>query len=346
MISILRIVGILGGLAALGLLWSRRRQGDLLGRLELAAWPLSLGLVAVAVFPDLADLLPLLTGFQGELARIVSLLVFAVLGLGAWVLFLQGQLGESRQRLHHLLRNLAVDQGLGTAPPPHADVILIMPALNEAENLIKVLPEAPLEVLGLSVRVVVVDDGSEDETVAVATAAGALAVRTPINVGGGHALQVGFAVAKRLKAQFVVTMDADGQHRFEDLPTLIEPLLKDRADLVIGSRNLGRSVGHEAVRALGIQVFNVILSFLTGRPITDCSSGYRAFRLKPLLKLNLIQDRHHTAETIIQASRAGLRIEEVPITILPRLHGESKKGTNWRYGVRFARTVLASWWRA
>lgn len=322
----------------------------LLGRVESLGWPVAAGVLVVAVWPGAADVLTRLTGFEGQLARITSLLAFAVLGLTGWLLFVQAQLGETRLRLLGLLRNMAVQEGLegaqrrGGATGP-AEVVLIMPALNEAENLAKVLPEAPTECLGMPVRIVVVDDGSEDDTVGVAARYGALPVKTPINVGGGHALQVGFAVARRLGARFAVTMDADGQHRFEDLPTLLAPLKEDRADFTIGSRNLGVSVGHEAVRALGIRVFNAILSFLTGRPITDCSSGYRAFRLDRLARLRLIQDRHHTAETIIEASRAGLRIEEVPITILPRIHGESRKGTNWRYGVRFARTVLSSWWR-
>ena len=354
MISPLRVAGIVCALVALVFLISRRRQGVLLGRVESLGWPVAAALLAVAVWPGAADVLTRLTGFEGQLARITSLLAFAVLGLTGWLLFVQAQLGETRLRLLGLLRNMAVQEGLEAEADRGAEagevvrrpeVVLIMPALNEAENLEKVLPEAPRDCLGMPVRIVVVDDGSEDDTVGVAARHGALPVKTPINVGGGHALQVGFAVARRLGARFVVTMDADGQHRFEDLPTLLAPLKEDRADFTIGSRNLGRSVGHEAVRALGIQVFNAILSFLTGRPITDCSSGYRAFRLDRLSRLRLIQDRHHTAETIIEASRAGLRIEEVPITILPRIHGESRKGTNWRYGVRFARTVLSSWWR-
>jgi len=126
---------------------------------------------------------------------------------------------------------------------------------------------------------------------------------------------------------------------------VMKPLLDGRADVVVGSRRLGQSVGHERFRSLGLDLFNFLVSFLTGRRITDCSSGYRGFELKPLLKLRLVQDRHHTAELLIEAARRGLRIEEVPVTILPRVHGESKKGTNWRYGFRFARTVLSSWGR-
>jgi hypothetical protein len=347
-ISALRLVGlVVGGAVVLGLI-ARRRGGFVLRRREVFAFLGAAGLMAVAAFPGLANLLVRLTGFEGQLARITSLLAFAVLALGVWVLSLQGALGETRHRFLTFLRNLAVDRGLERAASGAgaADIVILMPALNEADNLGPVLARAPRDFSGHAVRIVVIDDGSEDGTSEVAAANGALPVRTPINVGGGHALQVGFEAARRMGARWVVTMDADGQHRFEDLPQLLAPLLDGSADVVIGSRHLGESVGHERFRAVGLRIFNAILSFITGRPITDCSSGYRAFELAKLRKLRLVQDRHHTAELIIEAARKGLRIVEVPITILPRLSGESKKGTNWLYGFRFARTVVVSWWRA
>ncbi len=343
-ISVLRAAGLFAGVAIIGVLLANRGRGRLLGRLEFVGYPAALGVIAVAAFPSLANALVALTGFEGQLARITSLLAFAVLGLGMWLVWVQEHLNETKHRFLRLLRNLAVDRGLEHVTA-RADIVIIMPALNEADNLPPVLARAPREFDGKTVAIVVVDDGSEDGTSAVAAANGAIPVRTPINVGGGHALQVGFEAARRMGARWVVTMDADGQHRFEDLPPLLAPLLAGTADVVIGSRHLGQSVGHEAFRAVGLRIFNAVLSFLTGRHITDCSSGYRGFDLPKLARLKLVQDRHHTAELIIEAARHGLRILEVPITILPRLHGESKKGTNWLYGFRFARTVVVSWWR-
>lgn len=340
-LSALRLVGVLVGLATAAILARRRRSGALLRRSELALWLAALGLVAVSLAPGLADGLLWATRFSGELRRVVSLLVFAVLGLGFWAVQAQATAEETSARLLAWLREATAER----VPRVPVDILCVMPALNEAENLPDVLSRAPTEVSGHRVRCLVVDDGSTDGTAAVAEAHGALAVRTPIQVGGGHALQVGFAAAARLGARWVVTLDADGQHRFEDLPALMAPLLAGQADVVVGSRRLGQSIGHEATRALGLGLFNLLLSFLTGRRLTDCSSGYRAFDLARLRTLRLVQDRHHTAELLIEAARRGLRVVEVPIVIQPRLSGESKKGTNWRYGLRFARTVLASWWR-
>jgi len=341
----LRWAGLAASLIGFALLMARRRE-RLLGRWELIALVGTLALAAIAVFPTAADLFPYLTGFTGELSRITSLLVFAVLALGLWTLSLQAQLAETRFKFMQYLRITAVDRAIdGGDAPKNPDVALVMPAYNEAENLRLLLEAAPSEVDGLSVAIIVVDDGSRDGTAETASALGAWVVRNPVNAGGGHALHVGFLAAQRIGARFVVTMDADGQHRFEDLPNLLQPLREDGVDVVVGSRRLGQSIRHQAVRALGLRVFNLVISFLVGRRVTDCSSGYRAFSMARFEELNLVQLRHHTAEMIIEAARRGLTIAEVPITILERQHGESKKGANWLYGFRFANTILSSWWR-
>ncbi len=339
-LSALRLVGVVLSLGSILLLVWRRRSGRLLLRREVLGFVASVLVLAVAIAPSLADVLVRATGFQGDLSRVVSLLAFTSLGLVLWAAQSQARLEETRARLLGWMREATAER-VEKVP---VDILCVLPALNEADNLPAVLRQAPAEIEGFSVRCLIVDDGSDDGTAEVAVANGALAVRTPINVGGGHALQIGFAAAARLGARWVVTLDADGQHRFSDLPTLMAPLLRGEADVVVGSRQLGESIGHEATRAIGLRVFNLILSVLTGRRLTDCSSGYRAFELKSLRTLRLVQDRHHTAELLIEASRRGLRVAEVPITIAPRLSGESKKGTNLWYGLRFAKTVWSSWW--
>lgn len=345
-LSALRLGALVVSAAGLILLAARRR-GRLLGRAELMAWTGLLLLGAVAWAPGLAALLPQMTGLTGDLSRLTSLLVVAVLVLAGLLVSTQADVEDTRDTLFRYLRAAAVDAALpkdgGAAPDT---IAVVMPAFDEADNLPDVLRRAPTAIEGRPVRMVVVDDGSGDDTSAVAERHGALAVRSPINAGGGHALQIGFLAARRLGARWVVTMDADGQHRFEDLATVVQPLLAGTADIVVGSRHLGTSVGHEAFRALGLRVFNVVLTLITGRRVTDCSSGYRGFDLAALDRLRLVQRRHHTAELLIEAARHGLRVVEVPITILPRAFGVSKKGTNWLYGARFARTIVASWWRA
>lgn len=345
-LSLLRILGVILGVLGMGILIYRRSQERVLTRLEPM---LFLGFFTMALFgavPSIATYLTALTGFTGALSRIVSVLTFATLALFGVVLLLQGQLTEVKGAFHRYLEEAAVKGALARGPRPEGyDLAVVMPAFNEADNLPEVLDRAPKTLAGKRVLTVVVDDGSSDGTAELARAHGAFVVENPINSGGGHALKVGFRAVQRLGIPFSVTMDADGQHRFEDLEAVVLPLFKGEADVVIGSRHLGESVGHEAVRAIGLKVFNAWLTFLVGRSITDCSSGYRGFNMAAFSKLRLTQRRHHTAEMIIEASRRELRLIEVPITILPRLHGESKKGTNWLYGMRFAGTILTTWWR-
>ena len=256
----------------------------------------------------------------------------------------QGEMG----RLVELerIRNEVVEDALSSQGHPEGvDLLVIMPAYNEAENLPVVLAAAPREVHGLKVRVVVCDDGSTDGTREVALHHGAYVVRSDINLGGGQALKAGFLLAQRVGIPLVVTLDADGQHRWEDLPRVVGPLVQGGAEVVVGSRFLGSSEGAELIRALGLRFFNQVLTLLTGQVVTDCSSGYRGLRVSSLQKLHLIQARHHTAELLIEAHHHHLKVVEVPITIVPRLSGESKKGANWIYGLRFADTIWSTWWR-
>jgi len=344
--SWLRISGALIALAGLAGLALRRR--GLLGRGEAIAALVLVLLLAVALAPGLADALPRLTGFTGELARVTSLLAFAVLALTAAVLALAGRLARLRAEVDEQTCEALVDRAWPTRPTTMqgpVDLVLVMPAYDEADNLRAILPVRPVQILGLTAHLVVVDDGSRDATAEVAAAHGAWAIRSPHNRGGGFALKLGFVAARRLGARLVITLDADGQHRYQDLPTVLAPLLAGTADLVIGSRRLGASVDATLVRALGVRVFSALLTFLTRQRISDCASGLRGLQLERLGELRLHQARHHTAELIIEAARRRLTIAEVPITIVPRHTGHSKKGGSLGYALRFAGTIVTSWWR-
>lgn len=345
-LSWLRLGGAVLALLGVALLLARRR--GLLGRGEALALLVLLALFALAVVPGLADIFPALTGFTGELARITSLLAVAVLALLVGVLALAGRVGELRRELDEHTALALVDRAWSLRPEgmrAPVELVLVMPAYNEADNLRAILPRRPAEVHGHATRWIVVDDGSRDGTAEVAAEHGAWAIRSPHHRGGGFALKVGFAAARRLGARYVITLDADGQHRFEDLPTVLRPVLDGRADLVVGSRRLGAQVGAPRVRALGVRVFSAVLAFLIRQPITDGSSGLRAIHLARLGELHLRQVRHHTAELIIEAARRRLAIAEAPITIVPRRAGESKKGGAVVYALRFAATIVATWWR-
>ena len=116
-------------------------------------------------------------------------------------------------------------------------------------------------------------------------------------------------------------------------------------DVVIGSRILGHREKDSPVRAAGVYFFAAIVSSILGKEFTDPSSGFRAFKMDEIKSINLFEDQYHTCELIIEAVKKDLRIGEVPISILRRKYGKSKKGRNLKYGFHFARIIVKTWWR-
>ena len=188
-------------------------------------------------------------------------------------------------------------------------------------------------------------DGSEDRTAEVARTAGALVAELPIRRGGGLALRVGYDIALKLGADIVVTLDADGQHMPEEIPVMIGPIVQGEADYVNGSRLLGTFEKESLVRHIGVHFFSRFITILTGRRITDPSSGYRAARADLLELLVLEQDQFWTSEILIEALRHKAKVVEVPVTIEARKGGKSKKPKSLKYGYYFSKVIIQTWLR-
>jgi glycosyltransferase involved in cell wall biosynthesis len=219
-------------------------------------------------------------------------------------------------------------------------VVVLIPALNEAESIGAVVRAVPATVRGVETATVVIDDGSSDGTAERAEEAGAIVARHRVNRGGGAALRTGYELACEGGARVVVTLDADGQHLPEEMPALVAPVLEDRADLVLGSRVLGSAEPGTRARELGIALFGRMVSLLVGRRFTDVSNSYRAMTCELLSGLDLREDQFHASELLIDAVSRGARTVEVPITVASRSHGTTKKPTTLRYGMHFARAIV------
>jgi glycosyltransferase involved in cell wall biosynthesis len=203
----------------------------------------------------------------------------------------------------------------------------------------------PKHVAGLPVVTLVIDDASTDETSKVAEEAGALVARLPVRRGGGLALRVGYEIALKLGGVVIASMDADGQHLPEELPTVVAPILQGEADMVQGSRILGAFEKESHLRHVGIRFFSKLVSLMTGVRVTDVSNGYRASRMETLRRLVLQQDQFWTSEILIEGLRQHARIVEVPVTVRARLAGESKKPKNLKYGWNFTKAIVQTWLR-
>jgi glycosyltransferase involved in cell wall biosynthesis len=227
-----------------------------------------------------------------------------------------------------------------------APILVVIPAFNEEDSLGQVLEAIAPEVHGLAVDVVVVDDGSSDGTSAVAEKYDRVRVaRLARNCGQGAAFRVGYQLAAGHGAEYVVTLDADMQWDPREMPTVMEPLLAGEADFVLGSRVLGAAETDDALRHAGVRLYGRMVSVLTGVTVTDTSSGYRAFRTEVGVRVPQTQPQYQSSELLIGAIYQGFRIAERPITMHKRFAGVSKKGHNLRYGARYGRVIVTTWWR-
>ena len=229
-----------------------------------------------------------------------------------------------------------------TALPPLAIVIA---AYNEEGAVGPVVESLPGAVSGLPAATIVVSDGGVDGTVNEADAAGALVCDVPVNRGQGAALRLGYRLARQGGAKFIVTTDADGQYNPAEIERLLEPVLSGQADFVTGSRRLGSEETKDPVRRLGVRVFALAISVLTGQRITDATFGLRAMRAEVTGEVLLEQPQYQAAELLIGVITRGYRVAERPATIHRRKVGKSKKGSNILYGLRFAGVIGGTWWR-
>ena len=217
------------------------------------------------------------------------------------------------------------------------DLAVVVPARNEVGHLPSVIAGIPRYLPGVgSVRVIVVDDGSEDGTGAAARAGGALVVRHRVNLGKGAALLTGCDVAVRRGAGMIVVMDGDGQHRAADIRRLVGPLVDGFADLVVAYRNFGGAM--PAAMRLGNWGLSAAFGVLYGHRFRDTQCGFRAFTGEAYAKIRW-ESAAYAVETemLVRAARAGQRVIEVPIEAV---YHDRYKGTTPADGVRIFASML------
>jgi glycosyltransferase involved in cell wall biosynthesis len=201
--------------------------------------------------------------------------------------------------------------------------LAIVPALNEAETISRVIAE--IRSFDPEFEILVVDDGSTDDTTERALEAGAKVLRLPLNLGIGGAMQAGYVYALEGGYDVAVQVDGDGQHDPSELGRLLQPILDGNADMVIGTRFAGeRSYRAPIGRSIGIRLFAAIVSLRVRQRMTDTTSGFRAVNRRGISVF--AGDYPHDypeVETVVTATRGGLRIAEVPVEMRLRAAGRS-----------------------
>jgi len=201
--------------------------------------------------------------------------------------------------------------------------LIIIPAFNEAVNIGDVVRDVKKNVPRADI--VVVNDGSYDATASVARAQGVTVLSHPYNMGIGATMQTGYKYAKTKGYAIAVQVDADGQHPAEEIAHLIEPIVEGRADVVVGSRFLGKGAYRPSfARSAGMAFFSKLVSVIVKERLTDTTSGFRAVG-RPCIEYfsSHYPDDYPEVEALVLLHKKGFSIMEVPVKMAERAGGRS-----------------------
>jgi glycosyltransferase involved in cell wall biosynthesis len=200
-------------------------------------------------------------------------------------------------------------------------IIVAIPAYNEEQFIGDIITRAKK----YADKIIVVDDGSTDATPKVARAAGAVVIRHRENQGAGAATRTAFKAAKKKRADILVTLDGDGQHNPDEIPRLLAPILKGKADLVIGSRFLRPNLKQiPRYRKFGIDVITFLYNLGSRSRVTDSQSCFRAHNRRLVEAVNITEPGFSfSVQVLIQARRRGFIIREVPVACIYHSQGSS-----------------------
>ena len=194
------------------------------------------------------------------------------------------------------------------------EITIGIPAFNEENNIAEIIKKLKK----ITDKIIVCDDGSCDSTGKIARDMGVLVVRHEKNLGYGAAIRSIFLKAREQKSESLITLDSDGQHRIEDIPTVFEPIKNGKADLVIGSRFLDGYVKNvPTYRKVGIKILTKLANTSLNQKITDSQSGFRGYSKRVIEEITPSESGMGVSnEILIKASKKGFQITEVPIVIL------------------------------
>lgn len=219
-------------------------------------------------------------------------------------------------------------------------MLVIIPALNEEESVARVIDRVRQQIP--QADVLVVNDGSSDATGDRATAAGAMVLHMPYNVGIGASVQAGFQFAEKQGYEVVIRNDGDGQHDAAEVSRMLAALAADQADIVIGSRYIeNRGYVASPMRRLGSVILANLVSVIVRQRITDPTSGFIVCNRHAIqLCAQLYPHDYPEPESIVLLHRAGIRLLEMPVTMQPRMGGQSSI-TTLRSAYYMIKVILA-----
>ncbi|MFQ5678556.1 MAG: glycosyltransferase family 2 protein [Gemmatimonadota bacterium] len=224
-------------------------------------------------------------------------------------------------------------------------LIIQIPAYNEADTLADTIAALPRRMRGVDeIKILVVDDGSEDSTAVVARGAGAHhVVRLPRNRGLATAFRTGLEESLRRGADIIVNTDADNQYRAEDIPRLVFPILEGRAEVVIGDRGVGSLPAFGRWKRWLQRIGSWVVGQTSSLDTPDATSGFRALTREAALRTLVLSDYSYTLETLIQAGAGRLAVEFVPIGVNPQTRPSRLMSGIGQYLRKSAATIIRAY---
>lgn len=199
-------------------------------------------------------------------------------------------------------------------------LIVQIPCYNEEKTLSQTIRDIPRQIEGISeVEILIIDDGSIDNTIDVARDNGVdHIVKNISNRGLAKTFYTGMDACLRLGADIIVNTDGDNQYKGEDIPKLIEPILKQKADMVIGDRQTDKIPHFSFLKKRMQNIGSFVVRKLSGTRVRDTVSGFRSFSRETALQLNIVSTFSYTIETLIQAGKKQLTVASVPVRTNPK----------------------------
>ncbi len=215
-------------------------------------------------------------------------------------------------------------------------LIIQIPAWNEEKHLADAIAALPRQVEGFDeVEVLVIDDGSDDNTAEVAESSGATVIRLPVHRGLAVTFSTGIRACLERGADVILNTDADNQYDAGDIPALVRPILDGTAQMVIGDRQVATLRHFSAVKRLLQNLGSWVVRRLSGTEVRDATSGFRAISRAAALRLHVFTRFTYTLETILQAGEAGFKVASVPIRVNPGATRPSRLfNSNFQYVAR------------
>ena len=221
-------------------------------------------------------------------------------------------------------------------------LIVQIPCLNEEKTIGETIREIPRTIPGIDrVEVLVIDDGSADRTIEAAKQAGAdHIVSFTERKGLARAFMAGIDESLRLGADVIVNTDADNQYRGADIARLIEPIVRDEADIVVGNREVEKIAHFSPLKKLLQKLGSWVVRKLSGTSVPDAASGFRAYDREAAFSLNVVSSFSYTLETLIQAGKGSLAVKHVPIRTNPQTRPSRLFTGTWSYVQQSLATLI------